>query len=186
MIGGISNLLVFALVGLWHGPEKHYLFWGLYYGAIIAVSDAIAPLFAGFKRIPEDSAGGRALYVFRIIRTFMIMVFAGYFDVIDTVSIGLKCFVNTVAHFDFARGAAMIVKLFKGGITSVEAMVTASLALIMLITNSVYKERGRLPLRRFKTARYYVRWGICFTLMLVLLYSFTVSSGVRGFMYAAF
>ncbi len=186
VIGGISNLLVFALVGLWHGPEKHYLFWGLYNGAIIAISDAIAPLFAWFKKIPENSARGRTMYVFRIMRTFLIVVFAGYFDVIDTVSIGLSCFVNTVAHFDFADGIHMIGELFTGGITSLEAMITAGVALAMLITNSVYKERGRLPLRRFRTTRYYVRWGICFTLMAILLYSFTVSSGVRGFMYAAF
>ena len=26
----IANILVFFLVGIWHGPELHYILWGLY------------------------------------------------------------------------------------------------------------------------------------------------------------
>ncbi|MBQ7581920.1 MAG: MBOAT family protein [Lachnospiraceae bacterium] len=186
LIGGISNLLVFALVGLWHGPEKHYLFWGLYNGLIIAVSDAIAPLFAGLKRFSDRPVAGKFLYGFRIFRTFMIVVFAGYFDVIGSVRTGLGCFANTLLRFDLSEGLSMIAKLFTEDVTSVGAVIAAGIAILMLLVNSIFKERGRLPLRRASSDRYYLRWVICFTLIGVLLYSFTVSSGIRGFMYAAF
>lgn len=87
--GGISNLLVFALVGLWHGPQLHYLAWGLYNGFIIALSDAFAPMFVKMRtglKIKEDNPAFR---FFQILRTFMIIAFAGYFDVIESTKVGL-------------------------------------------------------------------------------------------------
>lgn len=186
VIGGISNVIVFALVGLWHGPEKHYLAWGLYNGIIIAASDALSPLFSKVNtllHIKEDSKG---LYVFRIVRTFLIVVFAGFFDVIGPVRTGISCFINTFLHFNISEGIAMFGKLFENRVTSVQALVTATVATCLLFANSVMKERGTSPLSSLVNRRYYIRWVVCFSLIMLLMYSFTVSSGIRGFMYAAF
>ena len=80
----------------------------------------------------------------------------------------------------------MTKQLFTNGVTSIQALVTAGIALILLIINSVYKERGAAPLSYVCSLRYYKRWIVYFSLLILLLYSFSVSSGVRGFMYAAF
>ena len=184
--GGISNLLVFALVGLWHGPENHYLFWGLYNGLIIAVSDALSPAFSKINRILHINENGRPIYVFRIFRTFMIVVFAGYFDVIGPVRVGFSCFFNTFFDFDLQGGMTMISQLFTDNITSVQAVVTALIAMTLLFVSSVFRERGRSPLTSLCSRHFLLRWVICFSLMGLLLYSFTVSSDIRGFMYAAF
>ncbi len=184
--GGISNILVFLLVGLWHGSENHYIMWGLYNGLIIAISDALSPAFSSFNRfikIREDSKG---LYVFRVFRTFMIVVFAGYFDVIGPTRVGLACFANTVSHFNITEGFNQISRLFTDSDISPEAAVTAFIATTLLFTNSVFKENGRSPLKALCFRPFWLRWCICFALIGLLLYSFTVSSGIRGFMYAAF
>ncbi len=186
IIGGISNLIVFALVGLWHGPEKHYLMWGMYNGIIIALSDAFAPLFATINRTLGICEDGKGIRCFRIARTFMIVVFAGYFDVIGPVRTGIACFANTFLHFDLHQGLNMIRTLGTDGVTSVQAAVTACIATVLLFINSLYKEKGISPLEHIYDRKYYVRWIVCFSLMIMLLYSFTVSSGIRGFMYAAF
>ncbi len=184
--GGISNILVFSLVGLWHGSEKHYIAWGLYNGLIIAVEDALAPAFSSLNRFLKIREDSRGIYVFRIIRTFMIVVFAGYFDVIGPTRVGLACFTNTVAHFDITEGLSLVSSLFSEGISSPEAAVTAAIVAALLFTNSVHKEQGRSPLKALCSLPFWLRWGICFALIGLLLYSFTVSSGIRGFMYAAF
>ena len=116
----------------------------------------------------------------------MIVVFAGYFDVIGPVRVGLSCFFNTFFDFDINGGMTMIRQLFSDHITSTEAVVTALIAMTLLFVNSVYKEKGRSPLTSLCTRHFLFRWVICFSLMGLLLYSFTVSSDVRGFMYAAF
>ena len=184
--GGISNLIVFALVGLWHGPENHFLCWGLYNGFIIAISDALSPVFAKLTRFLKINENGKPFYCFRVFRTFMIVVLAGYFDVIGPVRVGISCFFNTFFDFDISSGLSMISQLFTDHITSVEAVVTALIAVILLVVNSVFKEKGRSPLRSICKRHYLVRWVFCFILMGILMYSFTVSSNIRGFMYAAF
>ena len=186
VIGGISNLLVFALVGLWHGPELHFIAWGLYNGLIIALSDAAAPLFVSINRMLHIGKDSKGLYCFRILRTFMIIVFAGYFDVIGSVRTGFTCFFNTFFNFDHIQGTKLIGQLISEEITSAEAIVTTCISIILLIINSVLKERGHSPVNYVCSRRYMCRWVVCFALMGLLLYSFTVSFGSRGFMYAAF
>ena len=186
VIGGISNIIVFALVGLWHGPEKHYLFWGLYNGIIIAVSDACAPGFSKLNKMLHINEDGKGMYCFRVVRTFIIVVFVGYFDVIGPVRVGLSCFKNTLLHFDVPGGVSMLSGLFSDRITSVNALVAALVAIVILIVNSVMKERGRTPLANLCEQKFWLRWVVCFALITLLMYSFTVSSGIRGFMYAAF
>ena len=126
------------------------------------------------------------MYVFRIFRTFMIVTFAGFFDVIAPVRTGLQCFINTFLHFRPGEGFEMIAQLFADGVTSVYAMVAAAIALTFVIVNSVIKERGSDPRAKICGYHFAIRWVICFVLMIFLMYSFTVSSGIRGFMYAAF
>ncbi|MCR5686430.1 MAG: MBOAT family protein [Lachnospiraceae bacterium] len=186
LTGGISNLIVFVLVGLWHGPQKHYIIWGLYNGLIIAISDALSPLASrinAFLHIRED---GKGMHIFRIVRTFLIVVFAGYFDVIGRVRTGAACFINTFLHFDLPKGITMIGELFTGGTVSVQAFSAAALSLVLLVINSVIKERGGSVLEPLTVKRFYLRWIVYFALFGLLLYSFAVSSGIRGFMYAAF
>ena len=186
LTGGISNLLVFFLVGLWHGPEKHYIAWGLYNGIIIALSDAFAPLFSLLNRSLKIREDGIAIRYFRMIRTFLIIVFAGYLDVIGPLHTGIQCFINTFLRFDLSGGIIKIRELFTGQITSIQAIVTSVIAIILLLINSIYKEKGISLSEHIISQKYYLRWIICFSLIIILLYSFTVSSGIRGFMYAAF
>lgn len=184
--GGISNLIVFALVGLWHGPQLHYLAWGLYNGVIIAVSDALTPVFGkmrdGFK-IKDDN---KAFGAFQILRTFMIIVFAGYFDVIESVRVGLTCFKRTFTAFSLSEGLNHIGSLFENNTTSVRAVVTIIVACVILLVISILRERGKSPIHSLCVKRYYFRWVLCYIGLFVLLYSFTVSSGTGGFMYAVF
>jgi alginate O-acetyltransferase complex protein AlgI len=42
----LNALVAFALCGLWHGPERHFVFWGVYHGCGLG-------LCAAYQRIPE-------------------------------------------------------------------------------------------------------------------------------------
>lgn len=42
---GLANLIVFLAVGVWHGPEWHFIAYGMYNGIIIAVSGVLAGTF---------------------------------------------------------------------------------------------------------------------------------------------
>lgn len=40
----VANLVVFLLVGLWHGVKEYYIVWGLYNGIIIGFAVQLEPI----------------------------------------------------------------------------------------------------------------------------------------------
>ena len=76
----VANLLVFAVVGIWHGPQAHYLAWGLYNGLVIALADLLEPAFKKLNTVLHIPTESRGWHVFRIVRTFIIVNIGWYFD----------------------------------------------------------------------------------------------------------
>lgn len=76
----VANLLVFAVVGIWHGPQAHYLVWGLYNGMVIALADLLEPAFKKMNTALHIPTESRAWHIFRILRTFVIVNIGWYFD----------------------------------------------------------------------------------------------------------
>ena len=60
----VSLLIVWFLTGLWHGASWKYVFYGLYYFVIIIISTFL----------PRISKESKALDVFRIVRTFVLVL----------------------------------------------------------------------------------------------------------------
>ncbi|MFQ9895378.1 MAG: MBOAT family O-acyltransferase [Lachnospira sp.] len=47
----LADLLIFFVVGIWHGAAWKYIAYGMYNGIIIAVSSLLEPLYAkGFEK----------------------------------------------------------------------------------------------------------------------------------------
>ena len=95
----IANLLVFFLVGVWHGPAWKFIVYGLYNGIIIAASNPIGPhLRANGPKlhIPAESRPWTAV---RIIRTFLLVNISWYFDMAESLGAALAMMKNTVAGF---------------------------------------------------------------------------------------
>lgn len=65
----VANLLVFAVVGIWHGPQAHYLVWGLYNGMVIALADLLEPAFKKMNTALHIPTESRTWHIFRILRT---------------------------------------------------------------------------------------------------------------------
>ena len=72
----LGNLLVFFLVGLWHGATSNYILWGLYNGIILAFSSLMEPVYKKY----ESSQRLAVFHLFRIVRTFVIVNIGWFFD----------------------------------------------------------------------------------------------------------
>lgn len=68
----LGNLLVFFLVGVWHGASWNYIVWGLFYGILIAVSGMMKPLFDTLNRRLHIPTRSMLFQLFQILRTFWI------------------------------------------------------------------------------------------------------------------
>lgn len=183
--GGIGNLIVFALVGIWHGPELHFLAWGLYNGVIIALSDAMSPVFKKLKNVLHIKDTNKGFMLFQMLRTFMIIVFAGYFDTVRSVSLGLKCFINTFIDFRASDFGTYFYALCPEKITE-KGIVVVLLGIVIMLTVSILRECGKDPIDMVLNAKLPVRWGVSFAVIFLFLFAFSVISGGGGFMYAAF
>ena len=72
----LGNLLVFFIVGLWHGATSNYILWGLYNGIILAFSSLMEPVYKKY----ESSQRLAVFHLFRIVRTFAIVNIGWFFD----------------------------------------------------------------------------------------------------------
>lgn len=76
----LGNILVFLLVGVWHGATSNYILWGLYNGVILAGSALLEPAFKAWNTAHEKFSSSAAFHVFRVLRTFVIVNIGWYFD----------------------------------------------------------------------------------------------------------
>lgn len=95
----VANIIVFLLVGLWHGAEWHFLLWGLYNGVIIALSDLLAPVFDRMAVALHVNRETFAFRVFAILRTFAVVAVGRYFDCMEDVGLIFLSLKNTLFNF---------------------------------------------------------------------------------------
>jgi len=73
----VATMIVFIVVGAWHGAGMKFIAYGIYNGGIIMISMLFEPVFKGWMKtlhIQEKSFG---MHVFRIVRTYLLAL-VGY------------------------------------------------------------------------------------------------------------
>lgn len=68
----IANIVLFVIVGIWHGPYWHYVVWGLYNGIIIALSAFLEPFYDWLKKITKVNTECFSYNLFQVLRTFLL------------------------------------------------------------------------------------------------------------------
>ena len=76
----LGNVLVFLLVGVWHGATGNYVLWGLYNGVILAFSALAEPLYKRMNAACACFTASHAFHVVRVLRTFVIVNIGWFFD----------------------------------------------------------------------------------------------------------
>lgn len=112
----LSNIIVFLVVGIWHGSGWKYIVYGLYNGGLIALANLCEPLFASMFRVTHIDPKSKGMHLFRILRTFFLVNISWYFDVPGSLSIGLKMLKASVTGFTlrtFADGTLLALGLKK-------------------------------------------------------------------------
>lgn len=69
----LANLIVFFVVGVWHGAAWKYIVYGMYNGIIIAFSGLMAEHYRNWKKKFNITGKENWYHVFMIIRTFILV-----------------------------------------------------------------------------------------------------------------
>lgn len=178
----ISNLLIFFIVGIWHGAAWKYIMYGIYNGVIIAFSNLCKPAYKTALERCNINGDGKAWTVFKIARTFVLVNIGWYFDMAVSLRAALEMMINTLYHISlapFTDGS-----IFTLGMSVMDFVIVivgcAVWFVISLIQEKGVKVReavGRLVLP--------VRWALYLALIFAPIF-FGYIGPSQGFIYAQF
>lgn len=183
----VANILVFFLVGIWHGAQIHYILWGLYNGIIIALSDLFSPIY---DRIIGNKINkqNKFYYIIQIVLTFIIVNIGWYFDRIEKYSDIILCFKNTIFKFSLKDFLVFFHTILSGDNQTMGKVtfLGAIIAIIFVFVSSIFKENGKEIYSVIKSRNIIIRWSIYFIIIFLILFSFTYTTINGGFIYANF
>lgn len=135
----IASLIVFFLVGVWHGANWKYVAFGIWNGGIIMISILLKPLFEitiSKLRIKEQSFG---FGLFQMARTFVIVLVGYVFDVAPDFSSAMNTFKLFFADQSLSVGKSQILDL---GLSTKDFLLIA-VSMIVLLIVSIIQERHK-------------------------------------------
>lgn len=180
----IANIVVFVIVGIWHGPYWHYVAWGLYNGIILALSAFLEPFYDWLKKITKVNTKCFSYNLFQVLRTFFIVNLGWYFDRGNDLRASFQMIHTTINNFKITQLVdGTILKL---GLEKFDFKVLF-FATIILFAISVMQESG-IKIREFLCEQNLVfRWIIFYILILAIIgFSYNSGDSLGGFMYAQF
>lgn len=180
----IGNLLVFFVVGIWHGTKWHYVVWGLYNGFVIAFSDILAPVFDKAAEVLHINRKARWYHVFAIVRTFIIVNIGWYFDRIEDIKIAVYSLKKTILNFNPGLFAAEK-NILTDGYQSYTVPLAVTACICVFAVSLL--EENKIDVRSaLYTKPLWVRWTVYFFVIGMILVSCSCVSTGGGFMYANF
>lgn len=186
---GIANIIVFLLVGIWHGPELHFVVWGLFNGLVIAFSDMLKPAFEKLSSILHINVKSKYFVAFQIVRTFIVVNIGAYFDRIYDVPKSFLYLKRTFTNFgslSVFKSQSYLKEIF-GSFRDVESQIVLVLAAgIIVFVTSVLKERNIDVYAVIQKKGIAVRWSAYYVPLILIILAMSFSPGNAVFMYAQY
>ena len=133
----VASLIVFLVVGIWHGADWKYVAFGVWNGAIIMLSILLQPVFDIIVDKLHIRRESLWYSLFQIFRTFIVVLVGYVFDVAPSFATGMetigKFFTdqNFVQAFDELQGLGLILP----------DVIVIAIATVFLFIISLIQER---------------------------------------------
>ncbi len=180
----LANLIVFFVVGVWHGAAWKYIVYGMYNGIIIAFSGLMAEHYRNWKKKFNITGKENWYHVFMIIRTFILVNISWFFDRADTV--GQAFHMMKLSVTKFAPSQLLLIPAGKEGTAFTPyALAILAAGCIILFIVSVLQERGMKIRESLAGLSLPITVAIYFCLLASIGF-FGSTAVARGFIYAQF
>ena len=107
----IASLVVFIVVGLWHGANGKYVAFGLWNGLIIMFAILLEPVLLKINQLLHINAEGWLFRHFQMIRTFILVLIGYVFDIAPDFTGSLHMLKRMVMNQGFHKGVEQILTL---------------------------------------------------------------------------
>ena len=175
----VASLIVFLVVGIWHGASWKYVAFGAWNGMIIMVSILLEPLFISAKDKLHIKDTNIPFMLFQMFRTFLIVLVGYVFDVAPSFSQAMRTFWLFFTNQNLKLGYSQISDL---GLGKKDYLVVLIGGLIIFIA-SIIQERAKngMDIRHMLDRKPFI---LRFALLFVALISIVVF-GIYGSGYSA-
>lgn len=161
----LGNLLVFFLVGVWHGASWNYIIWGIFYGVLIAISGMLKPVFSFVNQKLHIPVKSHAFQLFQILRTFWITCVGCIIFRAATFTDSWSIFLKTFHFYDFPMGIKK--ELISFGLDGKNYLVLF-FGLIILFVVDILQEN--MSVRKYIARKpIYIRWGVYLLALIIIL-----------------
>ena len=147
--GCVASLLTFIVIGIWHGSNLKYLYFGLWNGIVIMLSELFAPvnekIADKFFAITKLKKKGVFATVVSVIWTFIMVLIGYYFDVAQGAMDAFDMLLRSVADFHITDYAwSNVCLLFNAGGLDVHDIYIILIGAVCLFFISLYKEKKKV------------------------------------------
>ncbi len=174
-----APLVVFFLIGIWHGLTWQYIVNGLYNALLISGSVAFAPLFKKITEILRIKTETFSFRLFRILRTFVLLCISRIIVKAPNIAEAGRMIKSLFTDFDFAFITGADGKLFSYGVDEKEMFLVFVCILILLVVG-ILQENGMKLRETIAKQNILFRW-----IMVLGLLFFVIIFGVYGPKYNA-
>jgi D-alanyl-lipoteichoic acid acyltransferase DltB (MBOAT superfamily) len=172
----LSNIVVFAFVGVWHGLGTNFLGWGLYNGVILAISVILTDVYAAWKKKLKIDDTSKGWHIFTLARTLVIVTIGWVFDCASTASGAGALFLHM-----FWLGKSDFSMLSIGTLDT----LVLGFGTISLLMVDILHEKGKSVREMLEEKNYWIQL-VFWTAVIQLIACFGRIASAGGFMYANF
>lgn len=178
----IATVLVFLLIGIWHGFSWNAVIYGAYFGILMAGSMMLDPFWKKLNRRWKLKER-RWIYPVRLVRTWLLLFPAQFFAFTSSTAQSLNLIRQCFSGWSFQGAAAQLTEIMSCCEWSI---VGVAFGIVLLV--DILNEQGMELCARIARARIWVRWPILLGLIMsILIFGIYGPSGDAGaFLYTQF
>lgn len=172
----VTNVLVFILVGIWHGTGTNYMLWGLYNGLILAFSELMADAYVKATGKLHINTHTWAWSLFAMLRTLFIVSLGRSTDCAATASGALNLVGNM---FKIGKTNLGIINI------SANVVVLFLMSVVILLAVDMIHEKN-ISIREYMERKSFVAQVLFWTIVIQYVPLFRRLAEIGGFLYAGF
>ena len=183
----VASLIVFLVVGVWHGADWKYVAFGLWNGLIIMLSILLKPVFDGITaklHIKPESFG---FSLFQIFRTFIVILVGYVFDVAPDFGLAINTFVKFFTNQNVPGMFKEISEL--NLLSNKDFLIIGAGAVIIFIVSLIQENHAGTTVREMMDKKpFFIRWLAVYGAIMAIIVFGIYGSGYNAadFVYMQF
>ncbi|MGN0448822.1 MAG: MBOAT family O-acyltransferase [Ruminococcus sp.] len=165
----IASLIVFLVVGIWHGANWKYVAFGIWNGGIIMISILLKPVFDWVLAKLRINAQSFSYGVFQMFRTFLVVLVGYVFDVAPNFAQAMNTFKLAFVDQNLSVGWSQISEL---GLDKFDYAIIIFAMIVVFVASVIQERHSSTTIREMLDRKPFALRGLVIFagLMLVLVF----------------